>query len=50
MTLNVSLTPHLEQFVHDTVHSGRFQFVSEIVRVLHASRDIAALFPAQDSK
>jgi antitoxin ParD1/3/4 len=32
MTLNVSLTPHFEQFVHDTVTSGRFQSASEVVR------------------
>src|SRR5271168_2218332 len=32
MSLNVSLTPHLEQFVHETVHSGRFQSASEVVR------------------
>lgn len=32
MTLNVSLTPHLEQFVHDTVSSGRYQSASELVR------------------
>jgi len=32
MTLNVSLTPHLEQFVHETVTSGRYQSASEVVR------------------
>ncbi len=32
MTLNVSLTPHLEQFVHETVSSGRYQSASEVVR------------------
>jgi antitoxin ParD1/3/4 len=32
MTLNVSLTPHLEQFIHDTVNSGRYQSASEVVR------------------
>jgi antitoxin ParD1/3/4 len=32
MTLNVSLTPHLEQFVHETVNSGRYQSASEVVR------------------
>jgi antitoxin ParD1/3/4 len=32
MTLNVSLTPHLEQFIHDTVSSGRYQSASEVVR------------------
>jgi antitoxin ParD1/3/4 len=32
MTLNVSLTPHLEQFIQQTVTSGRFQSVSELVR------------------
>ncbi len=32
MTLNVSLTPHLEQFVHETVDSGRYQSVCEVVR------------------
>ena len=32
MTLNVSLTPHLENFVHQTVTSGRYQSASEVVR------------------
>lgn len=32
MTLNVSLTPHLEDFIHQTVGSGRYQSVSEVVR------------------
>jgi len=32
MTLNVSLTPHLEEFIHQTVISGRFQSASELVR------------------
>jgi len=32
MTLNVSLTPHLEAFVHETVSSGRYQSASEVVR------------------
>ena len=32
MTLNVSLTPHLEEFIHLTVASGRFQSASELVR------------------
>jgi antitoxin ParD1/3/4 len=32
MTLNVSLTPHLEQFIHETVNSGRYQSASEVVR------------------
>lgn len=32
MTLNVSLTPHLEDFIHDTVTSGRYQSASEVVR------------------
>ncbi len=32
MTLNVSLTPHLEEFIHQTVASGRFQSASELVR------------------
>lgn len=32
MTLNVSLTPHLEAFIHDTVTSGRYQSASEVVR------------------
>jgi antitoxin ParD1/3/4 len=32
MTLNVSLTPHLEQFIQQTVRSGRFQSASEVVR------------------
>jgi antitoxin ParD1/3/4 len=32
MTLNVSLTPHLEEFIHETVRSGRFQSASELVR------------------
>lgn len=32
MTLNVSLTPHLEAFIHHTVTSGRYQSASEVVR------------------
>jgi antitoxin ParD1/3/4 len=32
MTLNVSLTPHLEDFIHQTVSSGRYQTASEVVR------------------
>jgi antitoxin ParD1/3/4 len=32
MTLNVSLTPHLEHFIHQTVNSGRYQSASEVVR------------------
>ena len=32
MTLNVSLTPHLEDFIHETVTSGRYQSASEVVR------------------
>ena len=32
MTLNVSLTPHLEEFIHQNVTSGRFQSASELVR------------------
>ena len=31
-TLNVSLTPELEQFVQDRVASGRYQTASEVVR------------------
>ena len=30
--MNVSLTPHLEEFIHQTVASGRFQSASELVR------------------
>jgi antitoxin ParD1/3/4 len=32
MTLNVSLTPHLEAFIHQTVSSGRYESASEVVR------------------
>jgi antitoxin ParD1/3/4 len=32
MTLNVSLIPHLEGFVQQTVRSGRFPSASEVVR------------------
>jgi antitoxin ParD1/3/4 len=32
MSLNVSLTPHLEEFIQQTVSSGRFQSASELVR------------------
>ena len=32
MTVNVSLTPHLEAFIHETVASGRYQSASEVVR------------------
>jgi len=31
-TVNVSLTPHLEQFVHSRVAGGRYQSVSEVIR------------------
>jgi antitoxin ParD1/3/4 len=31
-SLNVSLTPELEQFVQDRVKSGRYQTASEVVR------------------
>jgi len=32
MSLNVSLTPRLEAFVHETVTTGRYQSASEVVR------------------
>jgi antitoxin ParD1/3/4 len=32
MTMNVSLTPRLESFVHEAVRTGRFQSASELVR------------------
>jgi antitoxin ParD1/3/4 len=32
MILDVSLTPHLEEFIHQTIRSGRFQSASELVR------------------
>jgi antitoxin ParD1/3/4 len=32
MTLNVDLTPHLEEFIDQTVSSGRFHSASELVR------------------
>ena len=32
MTLNVSLTPHLEAFIQQTVNSGRYQSATEVVR------------------
>ena len=32
MSLNVSLTPHLEAFIHETVTTGRYQSASEVVR------------------
>jgi antitoxin ParD1/3/4 len=31
-SLNVSLTPELEKFIHDRVASGRYQTASEVVR------------------
>jgi antitoxin ParD1/3/4 len=31
-SLNVSLTPKLEKFVHDRVSEGRYQTASEVVR------------------
>jgi antitoxin ParD1/3/4 len=31
-TLNVSLTPELEEFVRDRVDTGRYQTASEVVR------------------
>jgi antitoxin ParD1/3/4 len=32
MSLNVSLTPQLEAFVHENVNTGRYQSASEVVR------------------
>ncbi|HWY87055.1 MAG TPA: type II toxin-antitoxin system ParD family antitoxin [Gemmataceae bacterium] len=32
MTLNVSLTPHLEAFIQQTVTSGRYQSATEVIR------------------
>ncbi|HZK82198.1 MAG TPA: type II toxin-antitoxin system ParD family antitoxin [Humisphaera sp.] len=32
MTMNVSLTPHLEDFIRQMVTSGRYQSASEVVR------------------
>jgi antitoxin ParD1/3/4 len=32
MTLHVSLTPHLEAFVHQTISSGRYQSADDVVR------------------
>jgi len=32
MTLNVSLTPQLEEFVREKVDSGRYNSASEVVR------------------
>jgi antitoxin ParD1/3/4 len=32
MTLTISLTPHLESFIHQTVSSGRYKSASELVR------------------
>ena len=32
MTLNVSLTPHLDEFIRQTVTAGRYQSASEVVR------------------
>jgi antitoxin ParD1/3/4 len=32
MSLNVSLTPQLEAFIHETVNTGRYQSASEVVR------------------
>jgi antitoxin ParD1/3/4 len=32
ITLNVSLTPELDQFVSDRVASGRYQSASEVIR------------------
>ncbi len=31
MTLNVSLTPHLEDFIRQTVTSGRFQSDNDVI-------------------
>lgn len=31
-SMNVSLTPELEKFVHDRVSSGRYQTASEVIR------------------
>jgi antitoxin ParD1/3/4 len=32
MSLNVSLTPHLEAFIHQSVAQGRYQTASEVIR------------------
>jgi antitoxin ParD1/3/4 len=32
MTLNVSLTPHFEEFILQNISSGRYQSASELVR------------------
>jgi antitoxin ParD1/3/4 len=32
VTLNISLTPELEQFINARVDSGRYQSASEVVR------------------
>ncbi len=32
MTMNVSLTPHLEAFIQETVTAGHYQSASEVVR------------------
>jgi antitoxin ParD1/3/4 len=31
-TLNISLTPHLEEFIRNRVDAGRYQTASEVVR------------------
>ena len=32
MTLNISLSPHLEEFVHQQVNAGRFSSASDMIR------------------
>ena len=54
-TLNVSLTPELDQFVHDRVASGRYQTASEVVRdglrlLEHQERDRQAALDSLRAK
>ena len=39
MTLNVSLTPHLEEFVHADRNLGRYRSASEVVRTAAPPED-----------
>ena len=54
-SLNVSLTPDLEQFVRDRIATGRYQTASEVIReglrlLEHQEREREAAFEALKAK
>jgi antitoxin ParD1/3/4 len=54
-TLNVSLTPELNQFVQDRIATGRYQTASEVVReglrlLEHQERDRETAYTALKAK